>query len=61
MKALFFKTIDGELINLAEFVKIYGRSDNASTVLERGAFDYEILYQPIEDIEAFLLKVQGVL
>ena len=60
MKALFFKTNTGALINLAEFRTIY-KDEDGDTVLQRSAFDADILEQPIEDIEAFLLKVQEAL
>ena len=60
MKALFFKTNTGALINLAEFRTIY-KDEDGDTILQRSEFDADILEQPIEDIEAFLLKVQEAL
>jgi hypothetical protein len=60
MKALFFKTNTGSFINLAEFRAIY-KDENGDTILERSDFDADLLEQPIEDIEQFLLKVQGAL
>jgi hypothetical protein len=60
MKALFFKTKEGQLINLSKFSQIYPLNKH-QTELSTSVFDSEILDQPIEDIENFLLKVQGAL
>ncbi len=60
MKALFFKTNKGELINLAEFESIH-QDEDGETVLVHSEFDRKYIEQPIEDIENFLLKIQGVL
>jgi hypothetical protein len=60
MKPLFFKTKDGELINLAEFQCIYPEEDGY-TILQRSIMDSVRLAQPISDIENFLLKIQGAI
>jgi hypothetical protein len=60
MRALFFKTKDGELINLSMYMIIY-QDDYGDTILANERGYSKRLEQPISDIENFLLKVQEAL
>jgi len=60
MKALFFKTTDGKLINLALAKQIIADSECVYVYMA----DREpiiLKHNSIEDIESFLLKMQGAL
>jgi hypothetical protein len=60
MTSLFFKTKDGELVNIGQAVYMQPTSDGVCMRLNNGHL-ITIQKHTMADIENFLLKIQGAL